>query len=79
MNNEQTFRDLTEVLRRNGERCENTEAYNSLSELASVCRARWNERQEDCAKLGANIPMPTIKLRVDDLANLISVFQKIGK
>lgn len=39
--------------------------------LAAMSRRLWAERQADCAKFGADLPMPTMAVPVDRLAGLL--------
>ncbi len=41
----------------------------SVAELTAS--GLWAERQEDCAKYGADISMPTVEVRVDELTDLL--------
>jgi hypothetical protein len=41
-----------------------------LAALEKEARRQWGERQADCAHFGANIPMPTIEVPVDILAQM---------
>lgn len=43
-----------------------------LDALEMEARQLWNERQEDCAKYGADIPLPKVEVRVDMLCHLIA-------
>lgn len=45
----------------------------SLADLEREARSLWNERQEGCAKHGAVIPMPTMAVPVDVLANALAL------
>lgn len=42
-----------------------------LSTIEQEARSMWSERQEECAKYGADIPMPCLYLPVDVLCALI--------
>lgn len=53
---------------------EDTSSTLSLQDRAVAethCRALWGERQDDCAKHGADIPMPRVEVQVDELAGLL--------
>lgn len=46
--------------------------------LEALCRLMWNERQDACARFGANIPMPIVEIPVDRLARLLALIAEGG-
>lgn len=50
----------------------------TLANMEATAREWWGERQEDCAKYGANIPMPTIPVAVDLFCRLLNLARAQG-